>query len=664
MNPLSYFKKIHGNFTLKVLLGLWVVIFLLGSAFTTAFITDQQKSIRREAIRTGMMTAKILAKTTKTGIFAGDLQSVKQSVQAAFELSNVVGVCVLDENMEILTLQMREANNSHPHHTTFLNPTEYSVLIDQIIAQRDTAYHDFEEIIEFWSPVFIEAQEFSEDSLYFENGYNEPPGAESILGFVGVAIDKTPLSIAKHNIIIKSSLILLIFLLIGGLATYLIVREATGPLNKLIKEINPHDKSVVAGSDDQLDQLAGTFDSMIKELGSSFKIIAELKNGLQEKVGQLEEEVALRKIADLKRRESEETARALLNSPAYLAMLLDRQGIIIDINKAMAAYLENSIEALIGQNLWELYKDNEIFQKRRRQVEKVMTTGSPLHTQDQRQNHWFDIYCYPLLDMRGAVTRVAILARDITTEKEAEKQRYELELKALNQSKLASLGQIATGVAHEINQPLSFIKVSYESALRDIEAGKANRDELASDFKMALRQVDRITKLTNHLRTFGRRQGEFDPNKPVSLPTVLDNSLILMNQRLKRNNIKLIKDIAPGLPLVSGNDLKLEQVFINLFQNAIDELDVAGNGEICVAMSVEAGKMVVRFSDNGRGIPPQICERIFEPFFTTKDVNKGTGLGLAIVYGIINEHQGAITCEPEPNGGTRFVISMPVIKEN
>ena len=263
-----------------------------------------------------------------------------------------------------------------------------------------------------------------------------------------------------------------------------------------------------------------------------------------------------------------------------------------------------------------------------------------------------------LFDAQGQPFGSIGVARDITRRTQEEEKRKEMEIKALAQDKLASLGEIATGVSHEINQPLSYIKIILESTLNDLANNQLDTTELNEDFLESLRQIGKITNIISHLRTFGRN--DVTSFSPVSLPWVLEDTMILMHKRLQVKNISMNKDIAEHLPMIYGNHVILEQVFINLLQNSLDALEEKGKGEIELHMSLDGSEVVVSFSDNGTGMPPEVQEKIFEPFYTTKGVGQGTGIGLSIVYGIIQEHQGTITCESKEGQGTAFEIRLPV----
>ena len=256
------------------------------------------------------------------------------------------------------------------------------------------------------------------------------------------------------------------------------------------------------------------------------------------------------------------------------------------------------------------------------------------------------------------------LKREITERERAEDERRALEIKALTQSKLANLGEVAAGLAHEINQPLTYISTIGQVLLEDLKINQFDPDRAEYQLTEAHRQIGRINRIIEHLRTFGRADdGEM---APVDLETTLENSLLLLDQRIHLANIDLDLQVALNTPKIMGNANRLEQVFINLLQNSIDALEVGSiGGKIGVRLgeysSEETGRPSVRieFFDDGGGIPEEHINEIFDPFFSTKPAGKGTGLGLSIVYGIISDHGGTITCESESNSGTRFIITLP-----
>ena len=270
----------------------------------------------------------------------------------------------------------------------------------------------------------------------------------------------------------------------------------------------------------------------------------------------------------------------------------------------------------------------------------------------------------PLTDNKGNLVGRIGVVRDITRRILTETQRKEMELRAHAQDKLASLGEIATGIAHEINQPLTYIKIILQATLNDIEAddNDINEQVLSDDFNESLRQVTKISKIISHLRTFGRSDvTTFDQ---VKLDKVLDDTLILMKERLRIRNINFLMEIPENFPLLYGNHIKMEQVFVNLIQNSMDAMERNREGEIVLKALEGKNEAQIIYSDNGEGVDPMLQEKIFEPFFTTKEAGKGTGIGLSIVLGIIKEHNGYITCESEKGKGTIFKINLPFYQDD
>lgn len=222
--------------------------------------------------------------------------------------------------------------------------------------------------------------------------------------------------------------------------------------------------------------------------------------------------------------------------------------------------------------------------------------------------------------------------------------------------KLASVGKLAGGVAHEINNPTAII-LTRVGLLVDT----AREDGLSPDFIEGLevinRQVARISRITQDLLTFSRmspmRQGATDLSQVVSLTC----SLFEYEARTRRVN--LIPRVEAGL-MVQGDRDRLEQVVFNLLKNALDALEERGGGTVWVDLTRQGEEAELTVCDDGPGIPDGALGRIFDPFFTTKAVGKGTGLGLAISYGILEEHHGSITAEQRPGGGALLRVTLPL----
>ncbi|MCX7842946.1 MAG: ATP-binding protein [Clostridia bacterium] len=242
--------------------------------------------------------------------------------------------------------------------------------------------------------------------------------------------------------------------------------------------------------------------------------------------------------------------------------------------------------------------------------------------------------------------------------------------------KLATLGEMASGIAHEMNQPLGSITLMAQGILMANRRGKLNDTLLKDKLNTIIDQVERINKLISHLRAFSRQSSEVRQEVNVNNP--LTDTFKLIGQQLKNRNILVELALDRNIPPVLADHNKLEQVFLNIIGNARDALDdfektvdkfkllderpewVDGwRKKIAIKTYREYDFVIIEIADTGSGIPPAIIEKIFEPFFTTKEVGKGTGLGLSITYGIIKEFGGTISVESEEMKGSRFIIRLP-----
>ena len=226
--------------------------------------------------------------------------------------------------------------------------------------------------------------------------------------------------------------------------------------------------------------------------------------------------------------------------------------------------------------------------------------------------------------------------------------------------KLATLGELTTGVAHELNNPLNNIGLLIGNVIDLIEYGQLDHQRMLRDLRSATEQVRKATEIISHLRTFGRAAPV--SREPVSLNETVQSALLLLHEQLRLREIELELDLSPDEPVVMGNPIQLEQVFLNLLTNARDALADAPRKLIGVSTRTERsiGRTSVR--DTGKGIPPGMERRIFDPFFTTKEVGKGTGLGLSITYGIIRDHDGTISVENHPGEGALFTVDLPLAR--
>src|SRR5881628_1330005 len=249
----------------------------------------------------------------------------------------------------------------------------------------------------------------------------------------------------------------------------------------------------------------------------------------------------------------------------------------------------------------------------------------------------------------------------------AQMQRREQELRdkqeqLVQAGKLATLGELTTGVAHELNNPLNNIGLFMGNALDLIELGTSDSERIARELQNAMRQVHKATEIISHLRTFGRVAPV--SRELVSMNQVIGRALSLMQEQLRLREIEVELDVSARHAVVMGNPIQLEQVLINLLTNARDALVESPRKVIHIACEVRDRVVDLAFSDTGPGIPEGLERRIFDTFFTTKEVGRGTGLGLSITYGIIKEHGGTIAVANRPGEGAAFLIRLPLASDD
>ncbi|MFN8636761.1 MAG: ATP-binding protein [Chloroflexota bacterium] len=246
-----------------------------------------------------------------------------------------------------------------------------------------------------------------------------------------------------------------------------------------------------------------------------------------------------------------------------------------------------------------------------------------------------------------------------------EMQRREQELREKQEqlvqaAKLATLGELTTGVAHELNNPLNNIGLFIGNVIDSLEIGRADESSTLRRLRNAMQQVQKATEIITHLRTFGRATPVC--HEPTQVNDVIDQSLSLMREQLKLRSIEVALDLDGSSPTVMGNPIRLEQVFMNLLTNARDALADSSKKRLTISSRIESDSVMLVFEDTGPGVPPELEHRIFDPFFTTKDVGAGTGLGLSITYGIVKDHEGSIRLENRPGEGATFVIELPLAR--
>jgi len=260
-----------------------------------------------------------------------------------------------------------------------------------------------------------------------------------------------------------------------------------------------------------------------------------------------------------------------------------------------------------------------------------------------------------------------ILSRKMVKQiKESDQEKEMMNEQIIEAGKLASLGELAAGIAHEINNPVA-IMVEEAGWMGDIlEEEEFTESENLKEYRRALKQIKtqgiRCKEITHKLLSFARK---IDSRiQDVQLNTIIDEVVGLSEKRTRYGNVKMILDLSPNLPTVHVSPSEMQQVFLNLINNAVDAIDAKKGGKITITTRIENDRIVADIADTGSGIAQANLQRIFDPFFTTKAVGKGTGLGLSICYGIIKKIGGEISVNSAVGKGTVFHIRVPITSGN
>jgi PAS domain S-box-containing protein len=351
----------------------------------------------------------------------------------------------------------------------------------------------------------------------------------------------------------------------------------------------------------------------------------------------------------------------LLEGANALVIGLDPDGRITLFNRAAELLTGYRRDDVRGRGWFDVFVPRERLADVTREFHRLRAGGDPADFEnpiitaagEERVIAWRNV----VLREGGAVTGTLSFGVDITDRKRAEAERVALEQLARRSEKLAALGTLAAGLAHELNNPIGIMTSRIELMLLDDDAN-ALPSPVREDLAVLHRNAQRVARIASGLLSFARQSsGE---RMPVDLNHVVQETLLLAERQMTKQGIAVETRLAQGLPPILGDANTLQQVLLNLVTNAWDavERDGAVTIETTVAATVPPSVRLV-VSDTGRGIDPEVLPRIFDPFFSTKPT--GTGLGLSITDGIVREHGGTIDVESLPGRGTRFVLTFPAV---
>jgi len=401
--------------------------------------------------------------------------------------------------------------------------------------------------------------------------------------------------------------------------------------------------------------------------------------------GELKLAAAERRRTERALRQTEVFYHSLVETIPQMILCKDLDGRFTFANQKFCAELGTTIESIKGKTDFDFFP-KQLAEKYRRDDKEVIESGQVLdvveeHVTPQGDKLYVQVMKTPLYGPDGKAIGIQGIFWNVTERLRAESRMVETE-------KLASLGQLVTGVAHEINNPLAFVSNNiavlerdlrdmisliglYGQVERPVDGGQAslygqidlvsqqldldytlnNLPKLIERTREGLRRIEQIVK---DLRLFARVD-EGDWNE-VDLNPGIESSVNMVQGYARKKGVRLVTDLEP-LPLVRCRGARIHQVVVNLLMNAIDACKPEDT--VTIRTRPETEGIRIEVADTGHGIEPAARERIFDPFFTTKPVGEGTGLGLSISYGIVQEHHGTIDVESAPAAGSCFTVTLP-----
>lgn len=368
----------------------------------------------------------------------------------------------------------------------------------------------------------------------------------------------------------------------------------------------------------------------------------------------ISDDVKARKEKEIERRRYESLVKGLDQSA--IVAVTDKAGKITFVNDLFCEISGYTKGELIGANhriLRSGFHAPEFYEV----MWKTITSGKSWHGEvcNRKKDgslYWVDTTITQIPGPKGEAQYMAIRF-DITEKKNAIK-------KLLESSKMSSLGEMAGGIAHEINNPLAIIHGKASAMRRRFTRGLIDVEKSNEDLNKIEATVERISKIIKGLRSFSRNV-EQDPMEKIKLQQVIDDTLELCKERFRNHNIDL-KVNCPEDIIISCRPAQISQVIMNLLNNAHDAIEKFPQKWVSLDVKNSGSRIEISVTDSGTGISSEIVDKMMQPFFTTKEVGKGTGLGLSISKGIVEDHQGLLRYD-STSKNTRFVIELPIIEQ-
>jgi two-component system NtrC family sensor kinase len=673
--------RLHIGLKAKFVLTISFLI-LITSVILSVFLIQRQSSmIQTELEKRGELMVRNVAHNAEYGVLVENEPLLLNLMEGLYQEAEVVYIGILDRNGNVLAQWDRSAESHQVHSRTRSGDVQPPATLP---SKKYLVCHG-QEFYNFSCPIKTTRVERSKEEvgLLLEGESASITRKKQIgLAEIGMSLQNMRREIAD----MKRIVVLLTALVVAagvGLTIFL-VNIFIRPVKRLVQATER-----VAGGDlshvvkvttkDEIGTLASSFNRMTTSLKESREKIEEynrtLEGKVKERTAELERTTKLLQV-------EYDRLEAIVNTPNLGIVIEDRDCNIRFMNKFLIEIFGNQV----GEKCYRKFKGRED-KCPVCPIDEILVKGKKTFTylDQDTQGHHYELSSSLFQDERGE-SHILETLRDITEQKKLEQQveeytrnlektNRELEnaLRSLKETqaqliqveKMAAVGQLAAGVAHELNNPLGGILGYSQFALEKIGQGQLSEfsAEDTATFLQYLRDIEQQTKrcrsIIQSLLKFSRasRKEEFEPTD-VSL--VLDETLKFTRHQIQKSKVNLTQELAESLPLINGHSGQLQQVFTNLILNAVQAMPDGGSLTVASRMGEDEKTVQVSFTDTGVGISEKSLDKIFEPFFTSKKVGEGTGLGLSVSYGLITNHGGEIKVSSKVGGGTTFTVILPV----
>lgn len=660
-------------------------LILVTSVILSVFLIQKQSQlIQKELEKRGESMARSLAHNSEYGVLVESEQLLSGLMESLFLEEEVVHVAIRDRRGALLA----DWGRTEEYHRAYRNNLDATgtEAPDQFLSKHYFVAHDME-FYDFACPIKTTRVERSKEEVGILEDKKDLVTREEVIGtaHVGLSLQNMRREIADMTQIVV--LLTVMVVAVGVVLSMFLVSIFIRPVKKLVYAT----ERVASGNlyqmvdvvtKDEIGILASSFNRMIVSLKESRDKIEEYNRTLERKVR--ERTAELEKTTRLLQVEYDRL-EAIINSPNL--------GIVIEDKDCNIRFMNEFLTEAFGNQIGE--KCYQTFKGRKEKcpvcpIDEILVKGKRTFTylDHDTHGHHYELSASLFQDEKGEQYILETM-RDITEKKKLEMQVQEytrnLEktnrelqnaLKSLKETqvqliqveKMAAVGQLAAGVAHELNNPLGGILGYAQFALEKINRkpfSQFNHQDSA-DLLQYLGDIEQQTKrcrsIIQNLLKFSRasRKEEFEP---TDVNEVIRETLTFTRHQVEKSKVRLVENLDEHLPSVRGHASQLQQVFTNLVLNAVQAMPQGGTLTTSTILNQDEKTIEISFTDTGLGISKENRDKVFEPFFSTKKVGEGTGLGLSVSYGLIRNHGGEIKVASEPGRGTTFTVVLPASEE-